>query len=238
MKTKTRTWPGPTRERGDVDPAELIARANEIAGGAALRFGRPDLITALLCFAEFKRGARHHLADAKLGEPRPQKLSYERYLERWETTHDAVVEARAHLHAFPADGDDFDNVSPLGANYIFRMDPDSDKLKPGLAATRRKAADAASDSHRPPAERKPAAGAGCWVARRMDVHWPGHAPGVTVEAIGVYNTETGEFKGEEYVGEAMDIFMAANPREDRDALEAIYWREAEDSASSLNSRGL
>lgn len=69
----------------------------------------------------------------------------------------------------------------------------------------------------------------------MDVQWPGHAPGVEVEAIGVYHTGTEEFIAREYVGQSMDEWMEDNPDEDRDELEDIYWRESENYARSLNS---
>lgn len=76
---------------------------------------------------------------------------------------------------------------------------------------------------------------GHWIARRMGVQWPGRAPGVEVEAIGVYHTGTEKFMAQEYVGESMDEWMEDNPDEDRDELESIYMREAEDWARSLNS---
>jgi hypothetical protein len=71
----------------------------------------------------------------------------------------------------------------------------------------------------------------------MDIQWPGKADGEMVEAIGIYNTVTAEFKLHECVGEAMDSFIEDNPDEDADELEAIYWREAEDWARKHNANG-
>ena len=79
-------------------------------------------------------------------------------------------------------------------------------------------------------------GIGKWVARTMEIYQPG-APGQTVEAIGIYNTETKDFKIVETIGESFDDFLDENPDEDRDDLLETYQREAEDWASNHNSNG-
>ena len=80
-------------------------------------------------------------------------------------------------------------------------------------------------------------GIGKWIATTMFIEQPG-APDQTVEAIGIYNTETEVFKIVETIGESFDDFLDENPDEDRDELLASYQREAEDWARTHNNSGL
>lgn len=80
-------------------------------------------------------------------------------------------------------------------------------------------------------------GVGKWVARTMDIDRPG-APHETIEAIGIYNTETKEFKIVETLGESFADFIEENPDEDPDELLAIYQEEAKNWARTHNVNGL
>lgn len=221
----------PARERGDVEPAVLLARAAEKRQGGTLRFDSRQLSMAIACFSDFKQRAARDLKNVESGNPVPPMAIYDRFLDSWKVTHEAVVEARAHLQAFAAEDADFVNAVRLFKNYMFTNDPDAGEVGPDFVATRRSPVGPESvKAETAVVKPKREVGAGCWEARRMDVHWPGRPPGVMVEAIGIYNTVTREFEPQEYVGEAMDIFMDKHPHENRDELEGFYWREAEDSA--------
>ena len=82
-------------------------------------------------------------------------------------------------------------------------------------------------------------GRGCWVARQMDVEvdWPSRE-GRPAEVIGIYNTETKEFKWHEAVGDILESHCEDNPDDDYDELYEIYMREAEDWARTHNSQEL
>ena len=82
-------------------------------------------------------------------------------------------------------------------------------------------------------------GRGCWVAREMEVEvdWPSRKDR-PVEVIGIYNTETKEFKWHESVGDILESHCDDNPDDDYDELYATYMREAEDWARTHNVEGL
>lgn len=79
-------------------------------------------------------------------------------------------------------------------------------------------------------------GIGKWVATTMEVDVPG-APGETVMAVGIYNTETEEFKIVETLGHAFEEYLEENPDESSDDLIEAYEREAAEWASTHNSKG-
>lgn len=79
-------------------------------------------------------------------------------------------------------------------------------------------------------------GVGKWVARTMEIDRPG-STGKTVEAVGIYNTETKQFKIVETLGESFDDYIEENPDEDPDELIATYEREAEEWARTHNAEG-
>lgn len=64
---------------------------------------------------------------------------------------------------------------------------------------------------------------GCWIAKEMQTEL---RPGHFVDAIGAYNTKTGEFKYHEGMGELLEGHCEQNPDDD-DELSAIYMEEAQ-----------
>lgn len=86
---------------------------------------------------------------------------------------------------------------------------------------------------------EPKAGIGCWVAREMEIEvdWPARK-GKPADVIGIYNTETKEFKWHEGVGDILEGHCEDNPDDDDDELYAIYMREAEEWAAMHNREGM
>jgi hypothetical protein len=137
-----------------VEEQAIMARAAEISAGAPLKFDEKQMGKALQAFVEFKKCARHYWGDVRdylqvngvstvFGQPWCQScdqrfsdgkawarhmMSYRHFLDSNRATHEAVMELRAHLHAFPAPKEDFDRLDfyAIEKSYSFRNLPIED----------------------------------------------------------------------------------------------------------------
>lgn len=85
--------------------------------------------------------------------------------------------------------------------------------------------------------KKKAKGAGSWVAQAMDIERPGQ-PSEMIEAIGIYNTVTKQFKLVELPGEELEEYCEENEDQDADELMALHEQEAENWARLHNADGI
>jgi hypothetical protein len=136
------------RREEEAESRAIIARAEEIAAGAPLKFGEDDMRKALKAFVEFKECARRFWGDPRdylqkngvdtvFGTPTCQScrstfsdgkawakhmMSYRHFLDANRASHESVMELRAHLHAFPAPKEAFDSFDyyKLEKAYSFR----------------------------------------------------------------------------------------------------------------------
>lgn len=148
--TATERWAKGEREQA-AEEAKLIARAREIAAGATLKFGPDDMKKALRAFVDFKKCSRAYFGDSRdflqtngvstlFGAPNcgscdtrfagerawaNHMMSYAHFLRASRASHAAVMELRAHLHAFPGDEEDFDSLDyfRIEKGYVFRNLP-------------------------------------------------------------------------------------------------------------------
>lgn len=147
-------------ERQRKEEAFLIARADELTGGAPLKFGAGGMNSALRAFVDFVKVSerfrghegdylRRHPATTILGTPTctacdqqfssersyaRHKMSYRHVLRDHGASHEAVMEFRAHLHAFPIPEEEWfsQDFREIETVYAFRNLPAEDGNVPGV----------------------------------------------------------------------------------------------------------
>lgn len=208
-----------TDDSPEPDAAAILSRAAEIANGARLKFNEHRLRAALTLWLRFCK-----TRISPFGDPARHR--------------DLLNELRAHLQAFPMDNAKFSgsNIAAASESYVFRNPAPVVVSNPSSPAPEHDGGAANAAAIKPqPVQGSRIAARGCWTVRRKEIERPG-MPDEMVEAIGIYNDETAEFKLYECVGQVLDEFVEDNPEQSAEELEEIYWSEAESWAHAHNTQ--